>query len=175
MRSHSIALRTVALACVIAAGVAATIALALPTHTQPVVMPCSEFQHWQAAYRYWTANLDDPQALAALDSNGNLIPCEQLSDAPGARLPSPDFAYRCDDFDYQHQAQWWYETWSTVHRELARLDGDRNGVACQGIPALDALPAVARRLNRLGREVAWRNANNRSTLTHMSEISGIIL
>ena len=45
----------------------------------------------------------------------------------------------------------WFETWVGEYPELVGLDRDRNGVACQGIPAYEDMVSVVKRLNRLER------------------------
>lgn len=110
---------------------------------------CSEFDAWAVANRYWLAHLDDADVLNGLDTNGNLIPCEQLADNPFVERSALTMNYVCDDFDYQEQAQHWFETWLAAYPELQRLDGDRNGIACQSLPTMDDIPAIALRLNRL--------------------------
>lgn len=117
-----------------------------------VTTRCSEFATWQEAEDYWIENQDIPQVLNGLDSNGNGIPCETLEDYPGANLPRADMRFVCDDFDHWEQAQRYFETYVDEYPELLSLDGDRNGVACQDIPAFEDIVAVVKRLNRLERE-----------------------
>ena len=117
----------------------------------PVITHCSEFATWQSAAEYWDAHGDDVRVRDGLDSNGNLIPCETMVDRPGADLMPVDMRYVCDDFDYWEQAQSWFDAWVGEYPELFNLDRDRNGVACQGIPAYGDIVSVVKRLNRLER------------------------
>ena len=117
--------------------------------TDPVMTRCSEFATWQRAAEYWDAHIDDVRVRDALDSNGNLIPCETLFDYPGADLMPVDMRYVCDDFDYWEQAQSWFDAWVARYPVLRSLDRDGNGVACQSIPAYEDIVSVVKRLNRL--------------------------
>ena len=119
--------------------------------SDPVVTRCSAFATWQAASDYWNVHIEDGRVRDGLDSNGNLVPCESLVDYPGAGLVPVEMRYVCDDFDYWEQAQSWFETWVGQYPELVSLDRDRNGVACQGIPAYEDIVSVVKRLNRLER------------------------
>ena len=101
----------------------------------PVITRCSEFATWQAAAEYWDAHRGEVRVRDGLDSNGNLVPCDTMVDRPGADLTQVDMRYVCDDFDYWEQAQSWFDAWVAQYPELISLDRDRNGVACQGIPA----------------------------------------
>ncbi len=42
--------------------------------------------------------------------------------------------YNCDDFKTQTQAQKFYTNAGGVSKDTNRLDGDKNGVACQDLP-----------------------------------------
>ncbi len=42
--------------------------------------------------------------------------------------------YNCDDFDTQEEAQIFYDKAGGVEGDVNRLDGDKNGVACQELP-----------------------------------------
>lgn len=119
--------------------------------SEPVRTGCSHFDTWQEAETYWNANQDDVRVLDGLDSNGNGIPCESRVDYPDADLPPVDMRLVCDDFDFWEQAQGFFDTWVDEFPELRSLDGDRNGVACQDIPAHEDIISVVKRLNRLER------------------------
>lgn len=115
---------------------------------------CAQFETWNDANDYWLDDLlGTGGALNMLDTNGNMIPCEALADNPRALLQRSDLYFVCDDFDYREQAQWWFDTWVSDHPELRSIDGDRNGIACQGLPTVtDGTSAIALRLNRLREE-----------------------
>lgn len=63
----------------------------------------------------------------------------------------PNMRYTCDDFTSQDEAQWLFDRWKDEYPELLQLDGDNNGIACQTLPTLENLPAVAERANLLER------------------------
>lgn len=42
--------------------------------------------------------------------------------------------YNCDDFDTQEEAQIFFDKAGGVEGDVNRLDGDKNGVACQELP-----------------------------------------
>lgn len=63
----------------------------------------------------------------------------------------PNMRYTCDDFTSQDEAQQLFDQWKDEYPELLRLDGDDNGIACQDLPTLENLPAVAERANLLER------------------------
>ncbi len=43
--------------------------------------------------------------------------------------------YNCDDFDTQPEAQTFFENSGGVEGDVNRLDGNKDGVACQSLPA----------------------------------------
>lgn len=43
--------------------------------------------------------------------------------------------YNCDDFTTQPEAQIFFENAGGVERDINRLDGNKDGVACQSLPA----------------------------------------
>ena len=61
------------------------------------------------------------------DHNGN----EVASSTPGAKITGD---YVCGDFKSQPEAQGFFEKAGGVKGNLKRLDGDKNGVACQALP-----------------------------------------
>ena len=60
--------------------------------------------------------------------------------------------YVCSDFTSQDEAQWWFDLWHDEYPELLRLDGDRNGIACQSLPTLEDPHRVAENANILERQ-----------------------
>lgn len=119
------------------------------TSDPDLITTCREFETWDDAHAYWLAHLDNADVLNYLDTNGNLIPCEQLADNPHVVRQRVTMNYVCDDFDFQEQAQGWFDRWLEEYPELQGLDGDRNGIACQNLPTLDDIAAIVLRLNRL--------------------------
>lgn len=43
--------------------------------------------------------------------------------------------YNCDDFDTQPEAQLFFENAGGIEGDINRLDGNKDGVACQALPA----------------------------------------
>lgn len=61
------------------------------------------------------------------DKLGNIIPTGQS----GGKYTDE---YNCDDFDTQEEAQTFFEKAGGVKGDVNRLDGDKDGVACQSLP-----------------------------------------
>lgn len=61
------------------------------------------------------------------DKAGNVIPTGQT----GGKYTDE---YNCDDFKTQEEAQRFYDKAGGVSKDTNRLDGDKNGVACQDLP-----------------------------------------
>ncbi len=47
---------------------------------------------------------------------------------------NPGDTVNCDDFDTQAQAQAWFEKYEPYYGDIARLDRDDNGIACESLP-----------------------------------------
>lgn len=62
------------------------------------------------------------------DVNGNEVP----EGTAGAKYTDQ---YNCDDFATQPEAQRFYENAGGVEGDVNRLDGNKDGVACQALPA----------------------------------------
>ena len=54
--------------------------------------------------------------------------------APTPALENPGDVVNCSDFDTQAQAQAWFDTYAAAFGDVARLDRDGDGVACQSLP-----------------------------------------
>lgn len=73
------------------------------------------------------------------DSSGNFI-TKVLRDKLGNVVPEGTVGakytdqYNCDDFATQPEAQKFFENAGGVKGDTNRLDGDKNGVACQSLP-----------------------------------------
>jgi len=61
------------------------------------------------------------------DKTGNVVP----AGTAGAKYTDE---YNCDDFATQPEAQTFFEKAGGVSGDTNRLDGDKNGVACQSLP-----------------------------------------
>lgn len=54
---------------------------------------------------------------------------------PGpSRPPNPGDSKNCSDFRTQAEAQAWFDTYYPHYGDVARLDGDNNGKACESLP-----------------------------------------
>ena len=62
------------------------------------------------------------------DMDGNIV----AEDTNGAKYTDE---YNCDDFDTQVQAQRFFENAGGIEGDVNRLDGNKDGVACQALPA----------------------------------------
>lgn len=61
------------------------------------------------------------------DKEGNVVP----EGAAGAKYTDE---YNCDDFKTQPEAQKFFDKAGGVSKDTNRLDGDKNGIACQSLP-----------------------------------------
>lgn len=52
----------------------------------------------------------------------------------GGQPGNPGDSKNCDDFDTWAEAQAWYETYFPHYGDVARLDRDGNGIACESLP-----------------------------------------
>ena len=62
------------------------------------------------------------------DQNGNVV-------AEGTAGAKAEDEYNCDDFATQPEAQAFFENVGGVDNDVNRLDGNKDGVACQALPA----------------------------------------
>ena len=61
-----------------------------------------------------------------------------ILDTPGGQTeapPDPGDSLNCSDFSAQSQAQEWFDTYFPHYGDVARLDRDGDGVACESLPA----------------------------------------
>lgn len=81
----------------------------------------------------------DESGNLATDQKGDLI-TRILRDKSGNEVPTGTAGakytdeYNCDDFSTQSEAQSFFEKAGGVRTDTNRLDGDKNGVACQSLP-----------------------------------------
>lgn len=61
-------------------------------------------------------------------------PAPPAPPTPPAPPANPGDAVNCTDFATWQQAQAWFNTYYPYYGDVARLDGDGNGVACQSLP-----------------------------------------
>lgn len=69
------------------------------------------------------------------DREGNVVTQEQI-DKGEVKKENAKYTdeYNCDDFKTQEEAQKFYDNAGGVNKDTNRLDGDKNGVACQALP-----------------------------------------
>ena len=65
------------------------------------------------------------------DKEGNIVE----ANAAGSADAKYTDEYNCDDFDTQPQAQRFFENAGGIEGDVNRLDGNKDGVACQALPA----------------------------------------
>jgi hypothetical protein len=66
------------------------------------------------------------------DKEGNVVSEEDVK--AGKVVGKATDEYNCDDFKTQGEAQAFYDKAGGVTKDTNRLDGDKNGVACQSLP-----------------------------------------
>ncbi len=66
------------------------------------------------------------------DKSGNIVTSEEL--ASGAKVAKFTDEYNCDDFKTQPEAQGFFINAGGVSGDTNRLDGNKDGTACQALP-----------------------------------------
>ncbi len=66
------------------------------------------------------------------DKSGNIVSAEDV--ASGKVIGKGTDEYNCADFKTRGEAQVFYDKAGGVNGDTNRLDGDKNGVACQSLP-----------------------------------------
>lgn len=66
------------------------------------------------------------------DKEGNIVTEEELKS--GAKKAKYTDEYNCDDFKTQAEAQKFFENAGGIKGDTNRLDGNKDGVACQSLP-----------------------------------------
>jgi hypothetical protein len=72
--------------------------------------------------------------------------------------PNPGDTKNCSDFATWAQAQAWFELYFPWYGDVAKLDADNNGIACE------SLPGAPNRVNRAGPATPLRNVSGGSTV-----------
>ncbi len=67
------------------------------------------------------------------DKTGNVVTAEEV--ASGAKTAKYTDEYNCDDFKTQSEAQAFFVKAGGVAGDTNRLDGNKDGIACQALPA----------------------------------------
>lgn len=78
----------------------------------------------------------DEKGNVAYDANGNVI-TRIMRDKEGNAVESGGKytdEYNCDDFATQPEAQKFFEKAGSTRADTNRLDGDKDGTACEGLP-----------------------------------------
>jgi hypothetical protein len=80
-----------------------------------------------------TKSIKDSKVRTFRDKEGNVVTEEEI--ATGAKQGKATEDYDCKDFKTQKEAQKFYSNAGGVRYDTNRLDGDKNGQACQSLPA----------------------------------------
>jgi hypothetical protein len=62
---------------------------------------------------------------------------------PATPPPNPGNTKNCSDFATQAEAQAWHDFYFPFYGDVAGLDGDGNGIACESLPLTEALRSAA--------------------------------
>lgn len=119
----------------------------LPPHTEYRCAYVARQVAVKYAYGLWVTAAERDAIAGVLAScpdeplpAGSTLPPERVAPAPvdpapGGRVPAnPGNAVNCGDFATWSEAQAWFETYRPHHGDVAELDGDDNGVACERLP-----------------------------------------
>ena len=94
----------------------------------------ADAQAWFDTYFPWYGD------IAGLDADNDGQACEVGDPATPTTTttttipPNPGDAVNCSDFTTQAAAQAWFDTYFPFYGDVARLDGDGNGIACESLP-----------------------------------------
>jgi hypothetical protein len=75
------------------------------------------------------------EAKMARDSQGNVIYYDKEGNVADANTGKKASDYNCDDFSTQPEAQKFFAKVGGTNNDLYRLDGDKDGEACESLPA----------------------------------------
>lgn len=78
--------------------------------------------------------------LKAPDTSKSLSPpAKTTSTTSGkATLENPGDVKNCPDFKDYKEAKAWYDKYFPLYGDVARLDGDKNGIPCESLPGAPA-------------------------------------
>jgi len=108
---------------------------------------CAYAAAWVAVKHRWELSVTSAErdALAGvLDNCGEPTNTVPATTAPATTVPEPAMdpvpenpgnIVNCSDFGTRGEAQAWYDTYAPFHGDVARLDGDGDGEACESLPA----------------------------------------
>ena len=74
-----------------------------------------------------------PVAQAASATKGKEAPVAQTKQAASARLANPGDTKNCADFASYAEAKAWYDAYFPSFGDVAKLDGDGDGVPCEAL------------------------------------------
>lgn len=114
---------------------------------------CVDFATQAEAQAWFDRYLADYGDIAGLDSDGDGTACEELVEGPvftpqpepeapapdptpaaPARPSNPGNTKNCSDFGTQAEAQAWFDRYFPFYGDVARLDADDDGRACESLP-----------------------------------------
>jgi hypothetical protein len=78
------------------------------------------------------ATLEDSKL--ARDANGNALFFDKLGNVTDSSKGKKASDYNCDDFDSQPEAQTFFKKVGGTSNDTYRLDGDKDGKACESLP-----------------------------------------
>lgn len=79
-----------------------------------------------------TGSLNDSKIMR--DTSGNLLFDKEGNITTNSALGKSADSYNCNDFDTQPEAQTFYERVGGLGNDVNRLDGDKDGEACESLP-----------------------------------------
>ena len=74
------------------------------------------------------------QAKVSRDMKGNLLFDKSGNIVTDSSIGKGADEYNCDDFTTQEEAQYFFEKVGGVGNDVNRLDGDKDGTACESLP-----------------------------------------
>ena len=74
------------------------------------------------------------QAKVSRDMQGNLLFDKSGNIVTDSSIGKGADEYNCDDFTTQEEAQYFFEKVGGVGNDVNRLDGDKDGTACESLP-----------------------------------------
>ncbi|MGX5681428.1 cell wall-binding repeat-containing protein [Schumannella luteola] len=101
------------------------------------VVDCSSFSSWSEAQSWYSTYYPYYGDVAHLDADGDGLACETLPggpEAPPTPPTNPGNSVNCSDFSTWAAAQAWFDTYFPYYGDVAQLDADHDGIACESLP-----------------------------------------
>ena len=115
---------------------------------------CSDFETWSEAQSFYESEGGPGSDPHRLDGDGDGVACQSLPGSPNKErdptptavsatqtsevaptpTPKPKDTHNCSDFKTWSEAQSFYESEGGPGSDPHRLDGDRDGTACESLP-----------------------------------------